>query len=382
MKSTDERSKQVVKTGSQERERVTRTKTSVIERGDIFFFYRPKVDRQEVQDIEDVQRFYMVMSPQSRNKHRIHRIFLIGEKQLPEIVEGAPSPEERNWALNIITTSDLEEIGKEFLPAEYETKTRGRRMLSAAVPVGEGKYAIVEHEGHTELGYILELPEVLGRTQKVFRIKKEASYIISVKNPEIQVKGYSSFLKRKPRYSKHLREKFGNKRWINVDDPDLLNYEDTQILLIGARQKNVEHELGIELTEEKESITTSELFRELKISKEQIPLKPLLEGEFPKKEEIPIPTQVKRLSPEDAPGRGGKIGGKIAANNSPSAAAVAKILSGIHFPKNKKQLLEYAEQHKGKIPAGEAVLQTLRELPDNILFKNMADVEKTVGLVR
>lgn len=33
----------------------------IIEKGDIFFFYRPKVDTEEVEDIEDVQRFYMIM---------------------------------------------------------------------------------------------------------------------------------------------------------------------------------------------------------------------------------------------------------------------------------------------------------------------------------
>jgi hypothetical protein len=32
----------------------------IIEQGDIFFFYRPKVDTEEVKDIKDVQRFYMV----------------------------------------------------------------------------------------------------------------------------------------------------------------------------------------------------------------------------------------------------------------------------------------------------------------------------------
>jgi hypothetical protein len=40
--------------------------SEVIEHGDIFFFYRPKVDTEEVQDIEDVQRFYMISSPEQR----------------------------------------------------------------------------------------------------------------------------------------------------------------------------------------------------------------------------------------------------------------------------------------------------------------------------
>ncbi len=84
-----------------------------------------------------------------------------------------------------MTTSNAEDIHKELLPAEYTTETRGKRRLAAAAPAGEGKYSIVKHDGHTELAYLLELPEVPGPTQKEFEIKKEASYIISVKNPEI-----------------------------------------------------------------------------------------------------------------------------------------------------------------------------------------------------
>lgn len=51
-----------------------------IEHGDIFFFYRPKVDSNEVKGLEDVQRFYMVTSPES--KKYAYRLFLLGQKQL------------------------------------------------------------------------------------------------------------------------------------------------------------------------------------------------------------------------------------------------------------------------------------------------------------
>ena len=36
--------------------------SKTIEQGDIFFFYRPKIGIEEVEGIEDVQRFYMVTS--------------------------------------------------------------------------------------------------------------------------------------------------------------------------------------------------------------------------------------------------------------------------------------------------------------------------------
>ena len=363
---------------SKQRSRIRAKKEKIVEHGDIFFFYRPKVGTEEVKDIENVQRFYMVTSPENSNTNRI---FLIGQKQLPEITEGRSSSEERNWALNIATSSDPEEIRKEFLPAEYETETRGTRRIGAAVPVGEGKYSIVEHEGHTELACILEIPEVPGSSQKEFQIKKEASYILSVKNPDIQTPGYSAFLERKPSYPSSLKQKFGDRRWINVDDPDLLNYENTQLLLIGARKKDVEEELGININEEKESARTAELFTELKLRKEQVPLKALFKGKFPTKNELPFAQEINRLSEEEAPGRGGKIGGKIAASSSASAASIAKVLAGIEFPKNKEQLIHYAEQNKDRVSEPDAVIETLKELHDDH-FESMADVEKALGTIR
>ncbi|TLX88577.1 MAG: DUF2795 domain-containing protein [Thaumarchaeota archaeon] len=370
------RSRRSKKTKSQTEEKSIKGK--LLEHGDIFFFYRPKVRTEEVRDIENVQRFYMVTSPDNSD---VHRIFLVGQKRLPEIVEGKSSSEERNWALNVLTSSNPHEIRKEFLPAEYQTETRGTRRIGAAVPAGEGKYSIVEHEGHSELAYILELPEEPGPTQREFQIKKEASYIVSVKNPDIQVPGYNAFLKRKPHYPNSLKEKFGNRRWINVEDPHLLDYENAQLLLIGARKKDVEEELGIDIDEEKETSRTAELFNDLKIKKEQVPLKPLFTGKFPSKKDIPFAQEIKRLSIEEAPGRGGKVGGKIAASSSASAASVAKVLSGIKFPKNKDQLIHYAEQNKYKVSKPDVVIEALKELHATH-FENMSDVEKALGAIR
>ena len=352
--------------------------SEIIEQGDIFFFYRPKVDTEEVERIKDVQRFYMITSPEKRNKN-IYRLFLIGQKQLPEIVEGRSTSKERNWALNVLTTSNSEDIRRELLAAEYTTETRGKRRIAAAVPVGEGKYCIVKHDNHTELAYILELPKIPGSTQREFEIKKEASYIISVKNPDITVPGYAAFSTedKKPKYPKHIMEEFGDRRWIDVEDPELLNYENTQVLLIGARKKDVEEELGIEINEQRETDKSADMFKELKIRKEQVPLKPLLEGKFPEKEEIPLAQEVKHLSKEESPGRGGKIGGKIAATKAPSAAAIAKLLSGIEFPKNKSKIIDYAEKNKEKLEEPKEVINTLKEIPDRRYY-NMADIEKAL----
>jgi hypothetical protein len=375
----------------------------IIESGDIFFFYRPKIETEEVKGIEDVQRFYMIMSQdisssssKDNKKDKNYRLFLLGRKKMPEIVKGKSTSEERNWALNILCSSNSEEIHNELLSAEYSTKTKGKRRIAAAQPAGEGKYSIIKHDGHTELAYILEIPEVPGPTQTEFEIKKEVSYIVSVKNPDIVIPGYEVFSKksddgdgRKPNYPKHIRDKFGeNKRWINVDDSEILDYENTQLLLIGARKRNVEEELGIEIDEEKEDRNSADIFKELKIRKEEVPLQPFLKGKFPKEEEIPMSSGgIKELSSEKAPGvKGGQKGGKIAATKSTSAAAIAKMISGITLPMTKKEIVKFANNKiKSKSTNVEDVdneiLDILNELPEKIYHK-ITDIEKEVGKIR
>jgi hypothetical protein len=267
------------------------------------------------------------------------------------------------------------------MPSEYTTETRGKRRLAAAAPVGEGKYTIVKHGNHTELAYILELPEIPGPTQREFEIKKEASYIISVKNPDVKVPGFAASEKN-PEYPKALKEKFGDKRWINVDEPDLLNYENTQLLLIGAKKKDIEEELGVDIDEEKETERSADLFKELKLIKEQVPLKPLLKGKFPGKGEVPMSQEVKELSKEEYPGaKGGKIGGRAAATKSTSAAAIARMLSGIEFPKNKNELVECAKGNRDKVDNAESAIDTVEKLPTRT-YRSMTDVQEALAEIR
>ncbi len=183
--------------------------SQIVEQGDIFFFYRPKVGTEEVSSTEDIQRFYMVTAPEEKDSK--YRLFILGRKKLPEIVEGKSTSEERNWALNTLTTNNPDDIRKELLAAEYETETKGKRRVAAAAPAGEGKYSIVKHDKHTEFAYVLELPEKPGPIQKEFEIKKEASYIVSVKNPELQIPGLKAFEKRKPQYPESLKKELGDR---------------------------------------------------------------------------------------------------------------------------------------------------------------------------
>ena len=64
----------------------------ILEQGDIFFFFRPKVSAKDIKSIDDVRRFYMVLSPEEEQKiidddtnsdtnlkeKKIYRLFIIG----------------------------------------------------------------------------------------------------------------------------------------------------------------------------------------------------------------------------------------------------------------------------------------------------------------
>ena len=79
-----------------------------------------------------------------------------------------------------------------------------------------------------------------------------------------------------------------------------------------------------------------------------------------------------------------KRGGRTAATSSSvSAATIAKVLSGIDFPKSKDSLKEYAKEHisKAEVEDLEEVLKVLDELPTRE-YTNMADVEREVGRIK
>ena len=181
------------------------TTAEVLEKGDIFFFYRPKtkiVDDSsdgDVKSIDDIRRFFMVTAttttaanteneqqqqqfdgtnsktPKEEESQR-YRLFVIGKKSLPEIRTTEARRSERYWAKVGGIFENPQELSSELLSDEF-------RKGDAARPVGEGKYAIVKHQDHAELAYVLEMPEEPGEAQRELGIEKEASYIVSIINP-------------------------------------------------------------------------------------------------------------------------------------------------------------------------------------------------------
>ena len=84
----------------EQQKHVKHNNAEILEQGDIYFFYRPKKAAEEVKGIEDVRRFFMVTAPEenSSEKSRLHRLFVIGKKSLPEVRKTEARASERYWA--------------------------------------------------------------------------------------------------------------------------------------------------------------------------------------------------------------------------------------------------------------------------------------------
>jgi hypothetical protein len=258
---------------NQQEEQKQVNEAEILEQGDIYFFYRPKKAAEEVKGIEDVRRFFMVTAPEQNNS-QLYRLFVIGKKSLPEVRKTEARASERYWARVGGIFKDANELTKELSSDEF-------RKGDAARPVGEGKYAIVKHQNHTELAYVLEMPNEPGEAQKELGIEKEASYVISVINPKIPKSSNLPTTEEPPKYPQEVLNEFNeNENFVSLSkNTKFIDYQNAQIILIGAREGRdvIKSERGIEIKEEQSS---SDIFNKLKLRREQVPTRPLTEGKL------------------------------------------------------------------------------------------------------
>jgi hypothetical protein len=248
-------------------------KVETLERGNIYFFYRPRVEEEEPESLEDVQRFYLVLSPEEEERFRL---VVIGSKRLPE----AERKGQRFWGFIDLVRNSSNSIREELSGEKYRTKTRGERHVPAARPAGEGVYRLLRHGSHTHLVYALELPEQPGEVQEELRIEPEGSFVISIKNPETpSPRGAGLRPSHSATFPRHLMEVFHGRRFAAVDPPAFLDKEGAEFVLIAAAE-DIEEELGITLDPEEESANRADIFTELKIDRGKQPLRPLFEGKW------------------------------------------------------------------------------------------------------
>ena len=330
--------------------------TQTVETGEVHFFYRAKLDAGKVAGPDDLQRLFLALVPDDRG---LARLFVVGRKVLPEIRPGQSHPTERDWLL-LIMVDEPARVGSALHPVQYETKGRGERKEPEAVPVGSGRYAIVPHGDATQLAYLLTAPERPGKAQEALGIRQEARYVLAVRNPSVRVEG---FPEERPDYPEDLAESFADERWIDISDPRLLDYENAQLVLIGARAEIAPLDLDLG--------GRPDVFSTFGIDRGEWTDTPLKDGNFALPEGAPEP-----VAPKGDRSKGGRRGG-AAARETDSAAGAAAALEGISFPSDRAGLVGTARDND----APEEVIRLLEEIPDR-KFSTMADVTEAIGEVR
>jgi hypothetical protein len=245
----------------------SRSKIKVLERGDLFYLYRPSVEAFAPGGLVDVRRFYMVLQPEATERFRL---IAIGKKKLP----GGDHEVQRHWGFvdGVFSTSDELLKAAAGLPGSMEV------TAETPLPAGEGVYALILHGNHTHLAYVMELPSSPGEVQQAFNIHPEGRFVIAVKNPSAaSPPGVGLDFDRQADFPDDLKVRFGDRRWMSIDPPAFLDHEGAEIVLIGG-QDDLGEDLGIDLQAHPTYEETADIFRALHVERSERTIKPLVRG--------------------------------------------------------------------------------------------------------
>jgi hypothetical protein len=244
---------------------------NLLERGELFCFYRPDVDEATPEGLLDVRRFHIVLRPEGKETLRL---LTIGRKKLPDATDAGRG----HWGFVDRVFRDPEQLREALAGATYETETLGERHLPEARPAWEGVYALVRHGRSTILAYALELPEQPGAVQGAFHIEPEGRFVLAIKNPDAgSPAGVGLDDDRRAEFPEGLKERFGDRRWEAADPPEFLDCAGAELVLIDGRDEDAV-DLGIDLEPQPEDEESAEVFRDLHLERSERAVKPLFEG--------------------------------------------------------------------------------------------------------
>ncbi|KAL8735623.1 MAG: hypothetical protein Q9166_000792 [cf. Caloplaca sp. 2 TL-2023] len=230
------------------------TPSSILEKGLIYFFFRGRVGINEPSDVNDVARSYIILRPLPHGAKLgdgpvgdagKNRMLALPKKVLPV------SPKDRFMTFVEKTNTTIEDIKNSLSASDYMTKTAGSRHTPAAAPIGEGVYAITSTGRETHLAYILTIPSEIDEVQNGVGLRQRGSFVTSAKNPETSAPPGVS-LPKGAEYPKEILDEFRGRGWMPLE-PKLLDYENTQFLIIGHNDDALEKATVPQADDEKEN---------------------------------------------------------------------------------------------------------------------------------
>lgn len=270
-----------------ERRKDSEQKMPILEKGTIYFFFKPKVDLEKIDSAVDAQRSYIIMKPLPTGaklgkdadlRDSPTRFIELPKKQLP-------SPGDKFMAFVASPDSAPSDFKDRLGGAQYSTATAGERVQPAARPMGEGVYCLVSIQNATHLVYMLTLPKEPGEVQKEFGIDgNQGSFVLSTKNP--QSKSGSNQLPANADFPEDVQAGFGQRSWLPTTVAHL-DHENAAFLMIGEQDEKAEqldeeikHALSTIEDEDARRVSLKKVFAELGLSADEHEAKPLTEGTF------------------------------------------------------------------------------------------------------
>lgn len=110
---------------------------TVLEQGNIYFVYRPKVEQTSVSGLEDVQQFNMILSPHGKS---VCRLVTLDKKQLPSLATNGDYSGQLKFGIKALGdfTKEIQNVKpgtKAYLDGPYGVFTSDR-YPDAALPGG------------------------------------------------------------------------------------------------------------------------------------------------------------------------------------------------------------------------------------------------------
>jgi hypothetical protein len=162
--------------------------STILEKGIIYFFFRPRVNVEDPHSMSEVARSFFVLRPTPKSAQLETgplgdedncRLMMLPKKKFPS------SSREREMGFVEKAKISLKTLQEKFIAeSTYETQTRGERTTPEARPYAEGVYAIIKEGRSSHLAYMLTVPEKLGDIQMDFGLYGHGSFAIQSKNPK------------------------------------------------------------------------------------------------------------------------------------------------------------------------------------------------------
>jgi hypothetical protein len=212
---------------------------TILEEGSATFLYRPRVEEQHPDELADVQRLLLLLSPADG---AFERLIAIGRKRIAR-----SKRHERFWGFVdlVLTPYDMNAaLGAQV----YGTKTRGLRHLPAARPFANGSYELAWHGAHAHLRWNIERLDAHDPVAAAIDVERTADYIVTVANPDPTLWGLLETPNLQGQlfddlelhvtiptpFPPSLQERFGNRKYAQLDTPAWLDHPGAELVFVGT----------------------------------------------------------------------------------------------------------------------------------------------------